>query len=320
MLSFLKRLGRAGSRRPRGQETLFHSDFGGLWIDRVGAAAELARRIAAGQVSPETGANIGRFMENGYVVLPGAVASAAADRLADIVATAFARGDRRLRYQTDGSRTLVLKTGDNARGARIVEAHTVLPEARDVLSAPRVLEFLSAIFDEPPVLSQSLIFRMGSEQPLHQDPAFVVYDRPLCMAACWIALEDIAQGSGELRYRIKSHRLPDYVFSTGRRDSHGARDGEVEKFLEWLGAECDSRGLEQETFLARKGDVLVWHADLAHGGSQITDPGATRQSLVGHFCPVSVRPRYALAKVRRRDGPLWYWSYFHDAIRAHFAT
>lgn len=44
-------------------------------------------------------------------------------------------------------------------------------------------------------------------------------------------------------------------------------------------------GLEQKTFRPRKGDVLIWSADLVHGGSPVTDPSLTRKSLVGHYCP-----------------------------------
>ena len=41
-----------------------------------------------------------------------------------------------------------------------------------------------------------------------------------------------------------------------------------------------------------KGDVLIWSADLAHGGGEIADPSATRQSIVAHYCPGNVYPMY----------------------------
>ena len=54
---------------------------------------------------------------------------------------------------------------------------------------------------------------MGSEQGLHRDTAFVVVDPPMSLVAAWIALEDVAAGSGELTYVPGSHRLPEYLFS-----------------------------------------------------------------------------------------------------------
>ena len=38
-----------------------------------------------------------------------------------------------------------------------------------------------------------------------------------------------------------------------------------------------------ETFLARKGQALIWCANLLHGGSPQTDPTRTRWSQVTHY-------------------------------------
>ena len=52
------------------------------------------------------------------------------------------------------------------------------------------------------------------------------------------------------------------------------------------------RGLPLQTFLPKKGDALIWSADLAHGGSQIGDPSLTRRSLVTHYTSASTKPYY----------------------------
>ncbi|MEQ8734406.1 MAG: phytanoyl-CoA dioxygenase family protein [Rhodospirillaceae bacterium] len=290
----------------------YHSNFGGLWIDRKNASLELTRRALIEEVLPITRQAVAHFMSKGYAILPRAVPEAVANDLTEVITAAYAEGDSRLRYHTDGAEHHLLEAGTDPKGKSLVEAHAVLPEVRRALSAPAILEFLSTIFDETPVLTQSLIFQTGSEQGFHQDPAFVVYDKPLSMAACWVALEDIKVGSGELRYLVNSHRLPDYVFSNGRRDSHGTSPAEVESFLAWLITQAQQRGFKQETFLAKKGDVLIWHADLVHGDCQVTDHEATRRSLVGHFCPASVYPQYEGAKNRRQDGDLTYSNYIYN--------
>jgi phytanoyl-CoA hydroxylase len=51
---------------------------------------------------------------------------------------------------------------------------------------------------------------------------------------------------------------------------------------------------------AFRGDVLIWSADLAHGGSAVTDPALTRNSLVGHLCPKTVEPFYFKLEPDRR--------------------
>jgi hypothetical protein len=42
-------------------------------------------------------------------------------------------------------------------------------------------------------------------------------------------------------------------------------------------------GLEEQRFLARRGDLFIWHALLLHGGSRICNPDLTRQSMVTHY-------------------------------------
>jgi hypothetical protein len=42
-------------------------------------------------------------------------------------------------------------------------------------------------------------------------------------------------------------------------------------------------GVTQEVFLARKGQALIWAANLLHGGSPQADPTKTRWSQVSHY-------------------------------------
>lgn len=35
--------------------------------------------------------------------------------------------------------------------------------------------------------------------------------------------------------------------------------------------------------MARKGDILLWHGMLIHGGTKINNPALTRKSMVIHF-------------------------------------
>lgn len=290
----------------------YHSKFGGLWGDLNQVDWAAREKQAQAKIGPALSAKLAPFFADGFVVLEGAVAPELADRVVEIVDAGYRNGDARLRYHTDGAVHHVLDTPTSPRGKRIVESHAVLPEVRAAIGSPQVVDFLTAIFEETPVLTQTLVFWNGSEQGLHQDPAYVAFNSPLKMAAAWVALEDIQEGSGELQYLVRSHRLPDYVFSTGKRASHGAAPGEGQAYAEWLVAEAARRNFERRIFRAKKGDVFIWHADLAHGGSPITNSSATRRSLVGHFCPESVLPIYGHAERRARSGEMLYSSYLYD--------
>jgi phytanoyl-CoA hydroxylase len=267
----------------------YHSRHGGLWIDR----SDWRERMAELELGWRERREVRRFVEQGFIILRRAASPAVVDAFQARIARAFREGDGRLLYQRpllDG--THALTPGVDRLGTRVVDSYMAFPEALDLFSSPRLLRFLRLIFREEPLLFQSLSFDQGSGQSLHQDTAYVVVDRPLELAACWIALEDIQAGSGELMYAPGSHRYGDFDFGSGAKHFDPDRDPAQahHRWGEELRARAAAGGVS--TFLARKGDILVWHADLAHGGSPVTRPELTRQSLVGHFCPRSARPNY----------------------------
>jgi hypothetical protein len=85
----------------------------------------------------------------------------------------------------------------------------------------------------------------------------------------------------QVRYRsaLRS-RLPEYLFSGKYKHWNAKRDGEQQP-AEWhasLYENAQRMGLDEKTFVPSKGDVLIWSADLAHGGSPVSDPSLTRRS------------------------------------------
>jgi phytanoyl-CoA hydroxylase len=296
-----------------------HSRFGGMWIDRQDWETELVTRRRAGAVKAAEVAQLRRFIAEGYIILPQAASHAAIDRFQRVIAAGFAHGNPHLLYQAHIDKTTRTLDGPVDRlGSRVVDSFVALPEALDLFTTPRLVRFLRLIFDADPLLFQSLSFDQGSQQGLHQDTAYVVVNRPMELAACWIALEDVKPGSGELMYVPGSHRYPDFDFGFGVKHWSGQREHQAahETWSRWIIDEATARKLPTRTFLARKGDILIWHADLAHGGSPVHDVTLTRQSLVGHFCPAGARPRYfdhgQHRDMVRRYGPLLYSSDHYD--------
>jgi phytanoyl-CoA hydroxylase len=277
--------------------TTYRSDFGGTWTDRSDALEELQRRRDAGDIGAEDAERLRFWIDKGYAVLEGAVAPEVVDAFRDEVTRAFRDGDERLLVQTEGlGEYRPLAPGTNPAAARVVDIYAEYESARDVLFSKPIVDFLRTVFDDDPLLFQSLSFHTGSRQPMHQDTAYVVVESPLELVGVWIALEDIRVGSGELNYYVGSHRLPEYKFSGEHKHWNPERDGE-EPHEEWkrlLHENAERLGMERQTFLAKKGDALVWAADLAHGGAPVTDETLTRRSLVGHFCPAGVKPNYFL--------------------------
>lgn len=293
----------------------FHSRFGGLWIDR----ADWRQQITARNMTEEQAAQVEFFVENGFIILEGAASRDRVDAFRRRIASSFREGNADVLYQRHGYGDVQpLSEPADPLGVRVVDSFVPFKEALDLFSVPRLLRFFQLIFDADPLLFQSLSFDQGSQQGLHQDTAYVVVDQPIELAACWIALEDVQPGSGELMYVPGSHRLPDWIFGGDRKHWNQATDGDAphEAWAAHLRDYAAKSEKGVQYFLPKKGDILIWHADLAHGGAPVRDTSLTRQSLVGHFCPQTRRPYFFsthphLATVRHH-GQLAYCSQHYN--------
>mgnify|MGYP003671640410 CR=1 FL=1 len=172
---------------------------------------------------------------------------------------------------------------------KINDFHNSSVAGKKLMSHPSIVTFLEAIFDQQVVALQSLIFMYGSQQPTHQDFPWVTAKIPSQLAAAWIALEDIKIDSGPLYYYVGSHKIPKFNFGTGILFKPSSTKSPLD-FAAYLDKTCTDRKLCKETLLIKKGDVLIWHAALAHGGSMITNPAQTRKSFVCHYSTVEALP------------------------------
>lgn len=269
----------------------YHSKFGGLWVDR----SDWRQEITARGLDATEARMVTDFVNDGYIILEGAAPIELVEAFQHKIELAFREGNDQVLYQKHGQHAVQYLTEPaDRKGGRVVDSFVPLNEALDLLSVPRLMSFLKLIFGADPLLFQSLSFDQGSQQGLHQDTAYVVVNRPLELAACWIALEDVRPGSGQLVYSPGSHRRPDWDFGGNKKHWDSSQDG-PDTHNAWCvdlaeQAKRSERGIVP--FYAKKGDILIWHADLAHGGAPVENDDLTRQSLVGHFCPQTAAPYY----------------------------
>jgi phytanoyl-CoA hydroxylase len=282
---------------------------------------KLFRRFNSGSVPNEP-----QWGRDGYVVLRSVFGADECEAFSAVLADTWRYGHpQQLVVDSTTGRSRKLEPGDQRRLTRAVDTHVHYPEARALLANRIVNATLAELLGDTPLFFQTLVFELGSEQGLHQDTSFVVVDNPLAMVGIWIALEDVRPGSGELRYVPGSHRLEPYEFAPGRRHYDSALD-DASKHLEYYpltAQRCVEAGLAEQRFLARQGDVLIWSADLVHGGSPITEPGLTRRSLVAHACPITSKPHFfsylpgnrtmvaLLGANGSSSGPAYYSSQYH---------
>ncbi len=276
-----------------------YSRFGGLWIDRRDSEKLLAERIAAGRINSALGEKIAAFMRDGYIVLKAAVPKSETKAIRDELDSFWANppDDARVEtYEVPNSTgvKLVKPHADYRQGTtKLLDFQAWSPRLRNAIANPQAVEFLSAIFEMKPKAFQGLTFWRGSKQSIHKDTAYVQVDgAPMHIAASWLALEDVRQGAGELVYFKGSHRAPDFLFG-GHSKWHADAPHEDPLFLQSHLDDAKKYNFEKSAFLGEEGDMLIWHADLAHGGGEITIPGASRQSHVTHFTSEEHNPPYA---------------------------
>ena len=223
--------------------------------------------------------------DNGFLVLPGffdddeceAVTSAAdrvwQERPADVVVDDLVT-NRRCRAAD--------VSDDDARDHRFKLNDLYLSDKRlrDATISERVGMVLEELLGDEPVACNTLSFDYGSQQADHLDTLYMTPLTDAALVATWMALEDTSADAGPLRYYPESNHIAPYRFSTG---SFHVNLPEMEPWSDYMADEIDRHGLEEQRFLARRGDLFIWHALLLHGGSEICRPGLTRKSLVTHF-------------------------------------
>jgi phytanoyl-CoA hydroxylase len=275
----------------------YRSQFGGLWTDLNNAHDIVQGKLDLGLIRRDDAEKLNSFVDNGYVVLPGAIPGRHVRKFNEDLEKVWTgkMPDQWVGCNEDGrSVTRKVQPGDRERAdlsVRLLDPYETIESARVVMFNETITHFLRLIFERPILAHQGLSFYRGSKQPMHRDTAFVRLSSPMEFAAAWIALEDIQEGSGELEYYPKSHTYPDFLFE-GKYKWLPPGNNETGRFHEDLRERARASGTTAVKFRARKGDVFIWCADLAHGGSSYSDDRLTRKSLVVHYCPANVYPMY----------------------------
>ncbi len=269
---------------------LYRSRYGGLWTDRADAEEILARKLRDGEIEPADADPLLHYIRHGYVVFPRAVSHTLVDEYLACFEDAWKQPPAGI-YAHSGGEVVALSDKFYDRVAKVSDLHYYFRRAGEIIFASAVERFLRQLYERPPVVFQSMSMRKGSEESLHIDTGPLTLTEPMALAAAWIALEDVRKGSGEFQFVPGSHRLPE-VLNNGTSKGHNGDMGAYYKVLQESLRECDARGLGTEYFMAKKGDVLVWHADLLHGGAKIDNPGLTRKSLVCHYMPLGAMPTF----------------------------
>ncbi|HEY9851487.1 MAG TPA: phytanoyl-CoA dioxygenase family protein [Leptolyngbyaceae cyanobacterium] len=219
--------------------------------------------LAQSNLDEQTKQQIKQFSDNGYLIIDPEI-----DNF-DVVAERLIN-DLKPHYLDPG---------------RIQDAWKFNDDVKHIAVAPKVLSILRILYQREPIPFQTLNFPRGTEQSTHSDSIHFHCIPHGFMCGVWLALEDVDSENGPLHYYPGSHKLPYFDLSnlgiSGSYQQHPYERYDVYEDL--LKAVIAKYQLKKVDISIRKGQALIWAANLLHGGSPILDPNRTRHSQVTHY-------------------------------------
>jgi hypothetical protein len=220
---------------------------------------------------------------DGLVLLPGIVTPEQVDRHVALVG--------KLRSEVPNGKDAY------GLGDRIGQLHQKIPDLIDTVASNRLLSFAKYALKDDPLLFASLNFERGTQQEAHVDLIYFCTEPLHAMIGVWIALEDINENAGPLFYHLGSHNWPfeyaddidEHLISSEKSISSDLLDARAKAWLNRLQERVRSQKSARAPMIIKKGDAVIWHARLAHGGMPRIDPGLSRRSVVYHFIGMNSR-------------------------------
>lgn len=167
---------------------------------------------------------------------------------------------------------------------RIQDAWRQDADVHAIAANPDVIALLSKLYGRRAFPFQTLNFPVGTQQEQHCDAVHFSSVPERFMCGIWLAMEDCHLDAGPVFYIAGSHKWPIVNNAMIGRRGYGS---ELNSAQDPYGAAWNAMvrvyGASREPFLARKGQALIWCANLLHGGLQQLDKRRTRWSQVTHY-------------------------------------
>lgn len=246
------------------------------WLDRPDALSRIDSRVRNREITPETADSYRQWHSEGYLILESLIDYAELDSIWRAYENAI--DDPQVSVTTDRT------SADDPHPGRTLSPHLQVPEIAALLNHPQICGWVRSLTGHEPIPYQTIASSAGSEQKVHSDSVHMTTYPPGYMVAAWIAFEDISEDSGPVVYYPGSHRLP-YVSSrsvgiTEKKSDYVEYQRKYEPAIHDL---IQKEELQPRYLTAKKGDVLLWHANLLHGGSSRKNLKLSRRAVVCHY-------------------------------------
>ncbi|WP_027813657.1 phytanoyl-CoA dioxygenase family protein [Burkholderia cenocepacia] len=173
---------------------------------------------------------------------------------------------------------------ENGNGMRIQDAWEFDENVRSIAINQVVIDLISRLYGRKAQPFQSLNFPVGTQQHFHSDAIHFSSIPERFMCGVWVALEDISEDAGPLEYYPGSHKWPIYTNEHIGLNASLLEGKPTQELYEpmWRSL-VEAHGVKKQSFTAKKGQALIWAANLLHGGSKQKSSSKTRWSQVTHY-------------------------------------
>jgi hypothetical protein len=168
---------------------------------------------------------------------------------------------------------------------RLQDAWRRIAAVRAIAANRHIMDLLEFAYGRRSIPFQTLNFTVGTEQATHSDTIHFSSFPHNFMCGVWVAYEDTDTENGALHYVPGSHKLramapEDFGIESG---SYRTRNDTYKKYEVALADYISALGMKRAKIPLKKGQALVWTANLFHGGEPVLNSSRTRYSQVTHY-------------------------------------
>jgi len=170
---------------------------------------------------------------------------------------------------------------------RIFEEWRSSENIQELCLNPKLIKTLEFLYNKEAFPFSTINFIKGSNQPLHSDAIHFHTIPQLWMSGVWVALEDTTTENGTLNIVPGSHKWSVYDYqSMGLPHPDDYEDGEKNNYRiyeDLIRSLVDAHKAEIKPVPLKKGQALIWAANLLHGGMKIVNKESTRLTQAIHY-------------------------------------
>ena len=246
------------------------------------------------------------FENDGYIVIREGIST-------HIVDSALKKIEN---FKQDNLEMWNRNTDSNGFVRRVTNLHLLDEAIQNLFSENLAARFCDYAFEESTCTYTSLFFEAGSEQPIHRDTPYF-HTKPVNkFFGFWVALEDVTLFNGPLKLIPTGHKSSEQnLEEIGKMHFSNLEDIDPNSKELWdeyqkaMHNQCIAENLKEIQIEIKKGDTLVWHPMLPHGGSAIKNPKLTRRSIVFHVTPLNTpvyqQDAFFNPNKELNDSPVW---------------